>query len=100
MEKQQAGKPVRISPNALQAGQLPPPIIEEKQKLLTIYLDNVAYAKGKTLVGSFADKHGLVEEHLTQFLRAGWQIKQIHGFGGNSDSLAVRGWVLVLLERT
>jgi hypothetical protein len=99
MAKQQAGEAVRVSSNPSEGGQLPPPIIEEKQKLVTIYLDNVAYAKGKTLVGSFADKHGLVEEHLSQFLRAGWHIKQIHGFGGNSDSLAVRGWVLVLLER-
>jgi hypothetical protein len=69
-----------------------------KTKLVTIYLDNVAYAQGKTLVGSFADKHGLVEEHLAQFVRAGWQIKQNHGFGGNSDSLAVRGWIVVLLK--
>jgi hypothetical protein len=83
-----------------QSSQAPPPILEEKQKLVTIYLDNIAYAKGKTLVGSFADKQGLVEEHLAQYLRAGWQIKQIHGFGGNSDSLAVRGWIVVLLEKT
>ena len=100
MEKQQAGKPGRISSNAPQPGQLPPPLIQEKQKLVTIYLENFAYAKGKTLVGSFADKHGFVEEHLSQFLKAGWQVKQIHGFGGNSDSLAVRGWIVVLLERT
>jgi hypothetical protein len=98
MEKQVTDRAAPISPS--QTSQLPPPIIDEKQKLVTIYLDNVAYAKGKTLVGSFADKHGLVEEHLSQFLRAGWQIKQIHGFGGNSDSLAARGWIVVLLERT
>ena len=35
-----------------------------KQKLVTLYLDNMAYGKGKLLVGSFADNHGLVEEHL------------------------------------
>lgn len=77
-----------------------PPVIDSaKQKLVTIYLDNFAYAKGKTLVGSFGDKHGWVEEHLSTFLAQGWHIKNIHGFGGNSDALAVRGWVIVLLER-
>lgn len=34
------------------------------QKLLTIYLDNAAYGKGKMMVGNFADKHAMVEEHL------------------------------------
>jgi hypothetical protein len=77
----------------------PPVIGSAKQKLVTIYLDNIAYATGKTLVGSFADKHGFVEEHLGSFLAQGWRIKKIHGFGGNSDGLAVRGWVIVLLER-
>jgi hypothetical protein len=69
------------------------------QKLVTIYLDNTAYAKAKLLVGSFADKHGLVEEHLSDFLTQGWRIAAIHGFGGGSESIAVRGWVTVLLER-
>jgi hypothetical protein len=78
----------------------PPPLINRpEQKLVTIYLDNVAYAKGKMLVGSFADKHGLVEEHLGHFLNDGWRIIQLHGFGGNSESLAARGWIVVLLER-
>ena len=80
--------------------QNPPPVIDHaKQKLVTIYLDNSAYAVGKALVGSFADRHGLVEEHLGPLLSNGWHIKKIHGFGGNSDSLSVRGWVIVLLER-
>jgi len=78
----------------------PPPIISRReQKLVTIYLDNVAYAKGRTLVGSFADKHGLVEEHLSQFLRESWVITNLHSFGGNSDSLAARGWIVVVLEK-
>ena len=38
------------------------------QKLVTIYLDNSAYAEGKMMVGSYADKNGLVEEHLTDQL--------------------------------
>ena len=69
------------------------------QKLVTIYLDNTRYARGKTLVGSFADKHGFVEEHLNDLLTQGWRISAIHGFGGRSDSLAVRGWITVLLEK-
>jgi hypothetical protein len=69
------------------------------QKLVTIYLDNMAYAKGKMLVGSFADKHALVEEHLQQHLSQGWTVRSISSFGGGSQSLAVRGWVVVLLEK-
>ena len=70
-----------------------------KQKLVTIYLDNMAYAKGKMIVGSFADKHGLVEEHLQPHLDDGWRIGSVSGFGGNSDSISVRGWFAVVLEK-
>jgi len=78
----------------------PPPLIKKaEQKLVSIYLDNIAYAKGKVLVGSFADKHGLVEEHLGPFLNEGWRVVKIQGLGGGSESLAVRGWIVVLLER-
>ncbi len=69
------------------------------QKLVTIYLDNSAYAKGKVLVASFADKHGLVEEHLKDLLAEGWRIAALHGFGGNGDSITARGWITVLLEK-
>ncbi|MGN6387296.1 MAG: hypothetical protein ACTHMT_13760 [Verrucomicrobiota bacterium] len=80
--------------------EIPPKIpTETRQKLLTIYLDNSAYARGKMVVGTFADKHGLVEEHLGEFLQAGWRIKQIHGFGGTTEGLILRGWLTVLLER-
>lgn len=76
-----------------------PPVLQTgKQKLVTIYVDNMAYASGKMLVGSFADKHGIVEEHLETYLQQGWRIAAIHGFGGNSDALAVRGWFAVVLE--
>jgi hypothetical protein len=74
-----------------------PPII---QKLVTVYLDNSAYAKGKVLVGSFSDKHGLVEEHLESYLSDGWRVAAIHGFGGNSEAMTVRGWITVLLEKS
>ena len=69
------------------------------QKLVTIYLDNMAYAKGKMLVGSFADKHGLVEEHLKDHLESGWEVKTISGFGGSAEVVAVRGWFAVVLEK-
>lgn len=69
------------------------------QKLVTIYLDNSAYGRGRTLVASFADQHGLVEEHLRDELKDGWKIKAIHGFGGNSEGLSARGWVVVVLEK-
>jgi hypothetical protein len=70
-----------------------------KQKLVTIYVDNSAYIGGKMLIGSFADKHGLVEEHLQSYLNDGWRIGSVSGFGGNSDSLSVRGWFGVVLEK-
>ena len=69
------------------------------QKLVTIYLDNSAYGQGRMLVGSYGDKHGLVEEHLKDFLADGWAITNLHSFGGNSDGLSVRGWITVLLEK-
>jgi hypothetical protein len=69
------------------------------QKLVTIYLDNMAYGKGKLLVGSFADKHGLVEEHLKDDLATGWRVVSVFGFGGSADITAVRGWLAVVLEK-
>ena len=70
-----------------------------KQKFVTIYLENMAYAKGKMLVGSLADKHGLVEEHLQTYLDEGWRITSVSGFGGNAEALASRGWFAVVLEK-
>ena len=69
------------------------------QKLVTIYLDNAAYAGGKWAVGSFADKHRAVEEHLQEYLSAGWMVKSIAGFGGTNDALYARGWFAVVLEK-
>jgi hypothetical protein len=69
------------------------------QKLVTIYLDNSAYGKGKVLVGSYADKHGLVEEHLSNLFAQGWRVATIRCFGGGSEGLSVRGWITVLLEK-
>jgi hypothetical protein len=69
------------------------------QKLVTIYLDNDAYGKGKMIVTSYAEVHGIVEEHLQNYLADGWSIKSISGFGGNSDGLCVRGWAIVVLEK-
>jgi hypothetical protein len=70
------------------------------QKLVTIYLDNSAYSAGKGLLSTYAGDHGLVEEHLRRDLKDGWVIKAIHGFGGNSEGITVRGWVIALLEKS
>lgn len=75
-----------------------PPLLE-MQKLVTIYLDNMVYAKGKLVVGSLADKHGLVEEHLQSYLADGWRVRELQSFGGAADAVAVRGWVIALLEK-
>jgi hypothetical protein len=69
------------------------------QKLVTIYLDNGTYGQGKMIVTSYADMHGVVEEHLKAELAHGWTVKALHGFGGNSESLSVRGWIVVVLEK-
>jgi hypothetical protein len=68
------------------------------QKLLTIYLDNLAYLGGKWLANTNADKHGLVEEHLTEYLSDGWKIASVVGIGGAAD-VAARGWIVVVLEK-
>jgi hypothetical protein len=77
-------------------------VVEElnvMQKLVTIYLENSAYTKGKMLVASYADKHGLVEEYLRAELTDGWRITSLSALGGHSDSITVRGWLAVVLEK-
>ena len=69
------------------------------QKLVTIYLDNSAYKADHMIVTNYADQHGLVEEHLSEYLKEGWTIQSIAGFGGNSESLTVRGWLAVVLAK-
>ena len=69
------------------------------EKLVTIYLDNSGYKPGKLVVGSYGDLHGQVEEHLQNYLADGWTITSVTGFGGNSDGLAVRGWLAVVLKK-
>ena len=69
------------------------------QKLVTIYLDNGAYAEGRMLVGSFADKHGLIEEHLQSHLSDGWRIVSVSGVGGHGELLVASGWLAVVLEK-
>jgi hypothetical protein len=69
------------------------------EKLLTIYLDNSAYGKGKVLVSSFADKHGHVQEHLGEYLEQGWRVKHIAALGGAGDAIYARGWLAVALEK-
>ncbi len=68
------------------------------QKLVTIYLDNHAYMGRKFLRGSYADKHGFVEEYLKEYLADGWTITQIHSLGG-AHELSARGWIVALLEK-
>ncbi len=69
------------------------------QKLVTIYLDNGAYANGRMIVTSYAEMHGRAEEHLANYLADGWSIKTLTALGGNSESLTVRGWLAAVLEK-
>jgi hypothetical protein len=68
------------------------------QKLVTIYLDNAAYREGKW-PSKFSNKHGIVEEHLDEYLNDGWRITAIEGFGGHGPTEHVRGWVAAVLEK-
>lgn len=68
------------------------------QKLVTIYLDNQAYMGGSWIKDSFADMHGVAEEHLKDELANGWKVASLHGFGG-VDGINARGWLTVLLEK-
>ena len=69
------------------------------QKLITIYLDNLSYGKGKWINTGFGDQHGLVEEHAGAYLAEGWVIRSVSGVGGSGESITARGWLVVLLER-
>ncbi|MDJ0719411.1 MAG: hypothetical protein QNJ54_35200 [Prochloraceae cyanobacterium] len=70
------------------------------QKLVTIYLNNEGYrVKGKR---SPDQSHGFVEEHLEDYLTAGWEIKLITGTGGanNYGVVGCSAWAIVLLEKS
>jgi hypothetical protein len=68
------------------------------QKLVTIYLDNMAY-EGSTMFKGHAGKHGHVEEHLKAELAEGWWIVSTTAFGGAADGYTARGWLAVVLEK-
>jgi len=67
------------------------------QKLVTIYLDNMSY-KPEGIFAGVSSQHGKVEEHLAEYLTAGWTIQSINSFGGSGDSAYARGWIAVVLE--
>jgi hypothetical protein len=72
------------------------------QKLVTIYLDREGYRiRGQR---SPYQSHSIVEEHLDNYLTAGWEIKSIAGAGGgggggDGTGAVGCGWVVVLLEK-
>jgi hypothetical protein len=68
------------------------------QKLVTIYLDNMAY-EDSTMFKGHANKHGVAEEHLVTELSDGWWIVSLHGFGGAAEGYSTRGWLAVVLEK-
>jgi hypothetical protein len=68
------------------------------QKLITIYLDNMAY-DGMTMLKGHANRHGQAEEHLKELLADGWWIVSTCSMGGAADGYSARGWLAVVLER-
>jgi len=69
------------------------------QKLVTVYLDSIAYSQGKWLQTDHAKRHGCIEEHLEDYLTDGWRIINIHGVGGADQGPQARGWMVVVLEK-
>ncbi len=69
------------------------------QKLVTIYLDNIAYNEGSWIQMSYAERHGSVEEHLEEYLADGWRITNVNAAGGASEGAQARAWVVVVLEK-
>ena len=67
-------------------------------KLVTLYLDNTSF-KTSGLLGSYAQFHGQVEEHLENYFRDGWSVSSIAGMGGNSEGITCRGWFAVVLQK-
>jgi hypothetical protein len=69
------------------------------QKLVTIYLDNSAYKIQKPTFSAYGPMHARVEEHLQEYLKDGWTIQSVTGFGGNDQGINVRGWLAVVLSK-
>ena len=72
------------------------------QKLVTIYLDREGYrVRGQR---SPSESYGMVQEHLEDYLAAGWEIKLITCAGGaGADGAAVKlgcAWIAVVLEKS
>ena len=71
------------------------------QKVVSIYLDSQSQAAESGKKGPWyqppTTPHGTVQEHLEEYLRAGWQVVSITGFGG-SRQFTVGGWAIVVLE--
>jgi hypothetical protein len=66
-------------------------------KIITIFLDAQQYPTGGFLSGKTA--HGFAEEHLKDELAAGWSVKSANIACGSSELGAVRGWLVVVLEK-
>ena len=66
------------------------------QKLITVYLrDNV---------GNSPTSHGSVQEHLDDYLKEGWEVKNMVpvgsvACGGDTSTTKVAGWLSILLEK-
>lgn len=68
-----------------------------QNRLLTIHLEATAYQTGG--IFSHTNVHGLIEEHLKPDLEQGWLVKSADIACGSSEHGAVRGWVVVVLEK-
>jgi hypothetical protein len=69
------------------------------QKLVSVYLNSEAYrVRGKK---SPDQCHGAVQEHLAEYLGAGWKVVTLSASVGAAGDVSSRasGWVFVLLEK-
>ena len=70
------------------------------QKLVTIYLNVFAHMpKGKIVLSPYwgGEKHGMVEEHLKDYLADGWIIESVCALGGGTGP---EGWLAVVLQKS
>ncbi len=74
--------------------------LKAMEKVLTIYLDREGYRIKGTRAPD--QSHGVVQEHLDEYMKTGWRVKMITGAGGaGSGNVAGAGcgWVVVVLEK-
>lgn len=65
------------------------------EKLVSVFLDVAGYDRKSGIRLSNADLHNRVQEHLDEYLSAGWTIKHLSCLPGSDTG----GWVIAALQK-